>query len=404
MALVDMWKANRDGVHGKALHQIISFAGEGRLSDQSTCSREFRELLAIVELNVLQRYAAEALAGEASDHGLALQDIVNELGDRLGYNVESGLYRGRRGESGHDGLWIDPDSSHAIIAEVKTTAVYRIKLDPIAKYRNDLATTGKLSKEKSSALIVVGQTDEDTTDLEAQIRGSRHAWDVRLVSLTALFKMVALKNTTDDPASAQLLRGILVPREYTKLDSLLDIVSFVAQDVSEEETEEKEDENELGEESREGAYVSKLNREELRAKAKQFLLEQLKQHTRDISRTLLETLDGQIVVYYAPSQPYKESNHTRYWFGLHDYQVDSLSKHKQGFIACLCSGAGMVFMPWSEFSKYVPSMLESSKDGRHWRHIFLKRARDGKMKLWLRSSTPTPQVDVTKWFSPLATS
>src|ERR1700704_5630690 len=100
MALVDMWRADRDGVHTKALHQIISFAGEGRLSDESTCSREFRRLLAIVELNVLQKYANEALAGETTDHGLALQDIVNELGGRLGYRVEAGLYRGRRGESG----------------------------------------------------------------------------------------------------------------------------------------------------------------------------------------------------------------------------------------------------------------------------------------------------------------
>lgn len=377
---------------------MIAFSGEGRLADGSTCSREFRELLATVPLEVLERYATEALGGEAGDHGLALQDIVNELGSRLGYGVEAGLYRGRRGESGHDGLWTDPDSSHAIVAEVKTTSAYRIKLDPIARYRDELTRVGKITKEKSSVLIVVGQLDEDTADLEAQIRGSRYAWDVRLVSLAALFKMVALKNATDNPASARLLRGILVPREYTKLDSLLDIVTFVAQDVSEEDAEEVPRPER---ESREGAYVSKLDRGELRAKAKDFFLKRLKQDTKDVSRTLLETQDGRTAIFYAPSQAYKESNYVKYWFGLHDHQVEFLSKHQDAFIACLCADVGMLFMPWSEFSKYIDHMLESSKDKRHWRHIVLRLPKDGKLKLWLRSDAPQPQVDCAKWFLPL---
>src|SRR5258705_200988 len=131
MALVDMWRSNRDGVQTKSLHQIVAFAGEGRLADGNVCSKELRKLLEIVPLDVLQTYATETLAGEATDRGLALQDIVNELGNRLGYGVEAGLYRGKQGESGHDGLWTDPDNSHAIVAEVKKTAVYRITLDTI---------------------------------------------------------------------------------------------------------------------------------------------------------------------------------------------------------------------------------------------------------------------------------
>jgi hypothetical protein len=407
MALVDMWRSNRDGVQSKSLHQMIAFAGEGRLADGNTCSNEFRALLTIVPLEVLQKYAVEALSGEAEDHGFALQDIVNELGGRLGYSVEAGLYRGRRGESGHDGLWTDLDNSHAIVAEVKTTVTYRIKLDPIGRYRDDLVRANKISKEKSSALIVVGKDNEDTADLEAQIRGSRYAWDIRLVSLAALFKMVALKNATDDPASARLLRGVLVPREYTKLDSLLDIVTFVAQDVSDEEGEEEENEEEVEDvaeperQSREGAYVSKLNREGLRTQAKSFFLGKLKQDTKDISRTLLETHDGRVAICYAPSKAYKESNYIKYWFGLHDHQVEFLSKHSEGYIACLCTGAGILFMPWSEFSKHIDYMLESSKDKRHWRHIVLRLSKDGKLKLWLRSDAPQPQVDLTKWYSPL---
>jgi len=108
------------------------------------------------------------------------------------------------------------------------------------RWRDLLDEHGKLDKEQSSVLIVICQLDDDTTDLEAQIRGSRYSWQVRVISLEALFKMVALKSATDDPASAKLLRGILIPREFTKLDALLDIVSFVAEDVSSDEEEEEE--------------------------------------------------------------------------------------------------------------------------------------------------------------------
>jgi hypothetical protein len=36
-----------------------------------------------------------------------LQDIVNEIGKRLGYEVQNGRYQGVVNQSGFDGLWFD---------------------------------------------------------------------------------------------------------------------------------------------------------------------------------------------------------------------------------------------------------------------------------------------------------
>jgi hypothetical protein len=402
MALLDMWRANRDGIREKSVHQILAFAGEGKLSDGNTCSNEFRDLLRVVPLDILQRYSSEALNGDADEPGLALQDIVNEAGFRLGYGVDPGLYRGRQGESGHDGLWRDRDIGHTIVAEVKSSSNYRIKLEPIAKRRDLLNEHGKLDKEQSSVLIVICQLDDDTTDLEAQIRGSRYSWQVRVISLEALFKMVALKSATDDPASAKLLRGILIPREFTKLDALLDIVSFVAEDVSSDEEEEEEEADEEDTKDldggREGAYVSKLNKTELRAQAKEFFLKRLHQNLREISRTKFETEDGRTAICYAPSQPYQKATYTQYWFGLHDHQVEFMDGHPEGYAAYLCAGAGLLFMPWNIFSKYVEHMGESSTGNRHWRHVVLQRAKGGAVRMRLRGDAPGNPVDVSKWF------
>ena len=78
-------------------------------------------------------------------------------------------------------------------------------------------------------LIVVGR--EDTGELEAQIRGSRHAWDMRLISIEALSHLVKLKESTEDATTGSKIRSVLVPKEYTRLDGLIDVLFAAAKDV-----------------------------------------------------------------------------------------------------------------------------------------------------------------------------
>lgn len=392
MALIDLWLADGDGIKKKSLHQILAFAGEGKLGDGSECSKQFRGLLAAVPLDVLRRFSDEAQNGDALEPGFALQDIVNEVGQRLDFKVSRGLYRGRRGDLGHDGLWADPTTEHSIIAEVKTTSAYRIKLDTIARYKTGLVTAGKVDEEKVSILVIIGREGEDTADLEAQIRGSRQAWDVRVISLDALFQLVALKDKTDDPVSAKLLRGILVPREYTKLDSLLELVSFVSRDIAPEESEDSVAPDQ--DQRREGAYVSRLDKEELRVKAHQFLTKRFGA-IRSTSRTLIETVDGRVGFYYSPSKPYPKTSSIGYWFALHPHQIEFLKAHAESHVSLLCVGFGLLLMPWAEFSKYVESLGESSIDGRTWKHVTLLRSHADKVTLRLRSDAPA--VDITRW-------
>jgi hypothetical protein len=81
----------------------------------------------------------------------------------------------------------------------------------------------------SSSLIIVGR--EDTGELEAQIRGSRHAWDMRLISADALIKLVQLKENAEGPETGRKIRSLLVPREYTRLDEMVDVMFTTAKDV-----------------------------------------------------------------------------------------------------------------------------------------------------------------------------
>lgn len=112
--------------------------------------------------------------------------------------------------------------------EVKTTDVYRISLDTIVAYREKLIGSGRIDRS-SSILIIVGR--DDTGELEAQVRGSRHASDIRLLSTEALLKLVQLKENAEDTATGIKIRELLFPMEYTRLDQIIDVMFTTATDV-----------------------------------------------------------------------------------------------------------------------------------------------------------------------------
>jgi hypothetical protein len=187
MTLIQIWKENPEQILAKRVDQIIGFAGDGKLGDNNSAPPEFRDFLARVPGDLIGRYANDCLESTFKDSGLALQDIVNEIASRLGFKVEAGRYRGTKSDIGHDGIWTAPNN-HVIVAEVKTTDAYRLPVETVATYRRRLIKSGKITQDQSSILIIVGR--EDAGELEAQIRGSRYAWDVRLISIDALLRLM----------------------------------------------------------------------------------------------------------------------------------------------------------------------------------------------------------------------
>src|ERR1700732_5147695 len=115
MSLVELWKSAPGNLQNKHVQQIISFAGAGRLLDASDASKEFRNFLSCIPSELLQRYAKDCLGESFDDRGFALQDVVNEVGTRLGFFVTAGRYRGTSSEIGFDGLWLFPDKKRAIV-------------------------------------------------------------------------------------------------------------------------------------------------------------------------------------------------------------------------------------------------------------------------------------------------
>jgi hypothetical protein len=227
MPLLEFWASSHQAVDQLTVEQVVSSAGDGALKDNSLCSQEFRNYLAQIASAKIASYVEHCLSSSFGKGGMVLQDLVNELGRRLDYSVTNGRYQGTSNAVGFDGIWLSPEG-HSIIVEVKTTDAYRISLNAIAAYRDKLSVSQTI-KPPSSILIVVGR--QDTGELEAQVRGSPHAWDVRLISAEALIKLVRVKESTDASETALKIRSLLTPMEYTRLDKMIDVMFTAATDV-----------------------------------------------------------------------------------------------------------------------------------------------------------------------------
>lgn len=393
MALIDLWNQEREQLRSKEVRQIIAFAGDGKLRDDSETSREFREFLGHVDSSFLSTYADQCLQEKAfGDSGLALQDVVNEVGRRLGFAVEIGRYRGKRGTLGHDGLWTLPDG-HAIVVEVKTTDAYRIDLDTVAAYRKGLITEGKISTELSSILLVVGRAD--TGDLEAQIRGSRHAWDMRLISVDALLRLMRLREDLEDPVTVNRIHQILIPKEFTRLDEIVDLLFSAAEDVRKEEELEQQEDTETGEHDDVGKKFTPVS---FHAACISRLEQQFRRTLVKRTRSGYSTPESEVAITCVVSKEHTRGEAVAYWFAFHPHQRTFLSEKAQAFVAFGCgSERQLLLIPFQVFEPWLEDSWITERDDAMYWHVRIQKV-DGSLYLKLRKGADNP--DVTTYLLP----
>jgi hypothetical protein len=389
MALLDLWMNAREQVGDKHVQQLIAFAGDGKLLDGGPGSSEFRAFLSHIPTELLKRYASECLFDAFPNSGFALQDIVNEVGVRLGASVEPGRYRGTAGRIGHDGLWKFP-GGHSLVVEVKTTDAYRIDLERIATYRKALVDEGRASEDGSSALIVVGR--QDTGDLEAQIRGSRHAWSMRIISVDALVALAELKEEVEDPQIVSRIHQILIPREFTRLDEIVEVLFSTAEEVQQEEATEIEEPGPAP--TKQPKFVPVAFHEGCLDRITAHLSVNLVKR----SRAKYSTPDGRIAVNCAVSKEHDPDTQPNYWFAFHPHQKDFLENAETGYVAFGCGSAErLLLIPFSVFRAWIDGLWTTEAEDRFYWHVVIYRE-DG--QLILHRKKGESRIDLTAYLVP----
>lgn len=367
MPLLDIWDKSPDQLEDKQVQQLIAFAGGGKLLDESTCSDELRSFLAIVPSKKLEKYSEQCLIESFPDSGMALQDVVNEIGVRLGAEATRGRYRGTKKHNGFDGLWKFP-SGNCIVIEVKTTDAYRIDLNVIAEYRRKLILDGVVAETNSSILLVVGR--QDTGDLEAQIRGSRHAWDVRIISVDALIRLMRIMEDVDDPVIVQRIHSILVPREFTRLDAIADVLFSATEEVKQDESpiEANEQSETQMSDAPKSAPVAfhEACVQRIQSKLKVTLVKR--------SRSGYTSPDNNVALNCSVSKEHNPEANPNYWFAFHPHQQSFLKKHQIAYVAFGCgTSTNLILVPYAVFESWLQHTWITESGERTYWHVVIYR-------------------------------
>jgi hypothetical protein len=381
LPLISLYQSSPDALQEMTIQQIVGLAGDGKLTDDAESQHELQEYLALVEPEKLGDYAQYCLdTSFAPDSGFALQDIVNEIGRRLGFKVINGRYRGKRNENGFDGLW-ESKYEGAFVVETKTTAAYTITLETIAKYRDGLINEGKISKD-AAILFVVGR--QDTLALEQQIRGSKFAWSMRVVSIDSLIKLMHVNLSSLSQEVTTQIHKIFKPIDYTRVDPIVDVIFTTAEDKDEstesEVTElEKDDEKEKVQQD--------ISREDRKAK-RQLIADKFStiKDTKLLKRKIALFSDSKdsLRVAISVSKRY-DSPSQRYWYAYLEPMREFLSESNDSYVILGCMDLDEAYaIPFKDMEKYKGKMNATpAKNNRkeYW-HVFIKDDA-GKLSLYL---------------------
>jgi len=138
------------------------------------------------------------------NYGYVHQDLVNILGQRLGFTVEFGDY-----SQGPDGVWSYGDVK--MVVESKTSSAW-LQIKQVHDYVTE--------RHASSGLAVAPEFTED------HLMAARSYGDVRLLTTNGLVRLLELKE--EGKLTTEALVKILVPVESVKLDYFIDIIYAIA--------------------------------------------------------------------------------------------------------------------------------------------------------------------------------
>jgi hypothetical protein len=182
------------------LNEILDFIGKLDDSPGGNTPRErFRLLLKskLTELGQVRDYVQQCLRGSGDQYSRALQDLVNHIGELLGFEVEFGRYHGVQGQIGFDGHWKSKSGCH-IIVEVKTTEAYAVKTATLVGYVDALISDKRIPDWGNAlGLYVIGRPDPETHQLENAIIAEKNTGRLRIISIESLVSLAEMMSVYD---------------------------------------------------------------------------------------------------------------------------------------------------------------------------------------------------------------
>lgn len=220
------------------IEKLISLTGE--LKDNSPSSEKFRRFISSPDISRhdLKAWATGCLEKSGQSFDRALQDIVNCIGERLGFKVEYGRYGERKDEIGYDGKWFSEHAYIQLVVEAEKTEAHRITPDQLGGYIEELSkktggNTEQLKElkvpgiyrriKRTYGLLVVGE--EKPTALINTIRGSHYRNTIRVIPVKSLLNLFRMKEEV--PLTHAQIVKLLLPIDAINIGEIIETIEDI---------------------------------------------------------------------------------------------------------------------------------------------------------------------------------
>ncbi len=198
----------------------------GNLKDDTESQKKFRTLLKEEKLTLddYSNWIEECLSNKESNYNRALQDIINSIGEKLGFDVQYGVYQGKSGALNCDGVWSYPDKQIKLVIETKKSSSYTIKLQQITKYIDQIESQNN-ENGNVYGLFIVG--DEDIDTLISTIRGSDYRSKLRVLTVKSLLLLLQLKYSAS-LRDNQIVK-LLMPLDAINIGEIIQLIDDIVE-------------------------------------------------------------------------------------------------------------------------------------------------------------------------------
>jgi hypothetical protein len=205
-----------------------------------------------------------------------------------------------------------------------------------------------------------------------------------------------LKEDLQDPITVHRIHQLLVPREFTRLDQIVELLFSTAADVRQEDAPGEEEDAEAGR-SPGPKFVPVAFHEACIARIQRWLNESLVRE----SRATFVSPDRSLGVVCAVSRAHDWTNGPGYWFAFHPHQKESLESFTRAYVAFGCGSADqLLLIPFAAFSKWLEGMNVTQRPDRMYWHVKIAEEHE---RFTLLRRAGTSRVDLTPYrLAPIA--
>jgi hypothetical protein len=200
--------------------------------------------------------------------------------------------------------------------------------------------------------------------------------------------LLETKEKVEDPRTIKRIHEILLPREYTRIDSIVELLFSTAEEAIQI--------TDIADEEDDAEGKKKFTPVAFREACIERYSKIINKNLIKKSYALYETEDQGAGILFLTSREYVKATRTGYWYAFHPHQKESLDKYEEKDILFACGSEKIIIkIPYELFMQNIEKCNRTTlDDGRFYWHIHI-HFKKGKYSWVLKKEFDN--IDITRY-------